>query len=281
MKWIKTFESVSSQKNLEKLSSDILKKMANRTMKFNIIKKDDIQYLDMINGAYLPNLDITKYNDELKQFITETKLGIVPIKKLQSSAKGVTAEGAFNESSSKIYLNVKESLIEEINEKLVNPPKYNEHTLYLTEDDLYFKFWYAFNTILLHELQHAWDAWKSKGKYTNSKKWNKYKKDIHKYNTDISQNSLKGKNLFNNYLKLPHEINARFTQAIDKTRFWGVESKPPFNQFKKPFDTIKRDFITNYEGWNKMSPSIQKRLLHRLYQFWSSDYKKREEKDEN
>jgi hypothetical protein len=272
MKWIKTFESVSSQKYLEQLTIDILKLMAKKTM--DIIKKNNLQYIRLIPIVHLPNLDISKYNEDDKKFITETAITIYPVKKLKGSVKGSNANGSYDITTRSIYLNVNESLIEDINDALNNPKQYGEHIITLDESDLYFKFWYAFNSTLLHELQHAWDDWNSKGKFLNTKRWYEYDNNIVKYQ-DVDDFDIRYK-LHTNYLKLNHEVNARFSQAMQQTSFWSVEPKPPYNQFKKSFDVVKKEFIVNFEGWKVMTPNIQKRLLQRLYNFWVSDYKKRD-----
>lgn len=86
---------------------------------------------------------------------------------------------------------------------------------------------------LIHELIHAYDDWKSKGKFIDPR-YNPYEKD------------------YNKYLNYTHEINARFFQTVaslPKTTIW---------------KDYLRDFKYKFVGWKLLSPTTKKRLITRL-----------------
>lgn len=61
-----------------------------------------------------------------------------------------------------------------------------------------------YRSTLVHELQHAYDHFRSNGKYTNDKKSRNYYKNFNAMVDDMSNKN------FLKYLKLPHEYWARF-----------------------------------------------------------------------
>lgn len=108
---------------------------------------------------------------------------------------------------------------------------------------------------LLHELQHAYDAFRSKNKYSSDKKSKKY------YST---KNTLSKKEKDDLYLILPHEYWARFSETIGYIMFAG---KPTFPIYLKVFSE-------NFEGWDLLEDSDKRRLIKALYKYYNLKYRK-------
>jgi len=84
---------------------------------------------------------------------------------------------------------------------------------------------------LVHELQHAWDDWRSKGK--------------------IAQGGVYGVDEFDKYLASPHEVNARYSAAVAKLR-WAKRADQPMEWVNKVMSMI--------DGFTQLPSEVQKRL---------------------
>lgn len=253
MKFIKTFESLTSQKYLEELLDDIIKLMVKRTVLYDIQEKDGLKYLNYINGAYLPNLDISNYDEELQRFIKETKIVVVPEKNHDS-----LGSYTLRKDMKMIYLKFTDEFIEDINGELEKSD---------LEQALYFKFNIHFDSSLLHELQHAWDDWKSDGKSFHNKKWGKFvdkKKKLIKSDSFTKEES----DAHKMYMNLQHEINARFAQTIKKIYFTDIDDDTKTVETMKPLEKVLKDFKVNFEGYGILSPKDKKRLINRVIIYW-------------
>lgn len=120
---------------------------------------------------------------------------------------------------------------------------------------------------ILHELQHAYDSWRSQGMFMASKRGYDYDKEYGNLpkGTPITQKQR------DDYDKLEYEINARFTQAIKEIQFYitnnGMDKNKP-NGFLTPvpFSSVKTQFENNFGAYEKMTPNFKKRLMRRLSQ---------------
>jgi len=123
-------------------------------------------------------------------------------------------------------------------------------------------------TVLKHELQHAYDNFISDGKYVSDKSSKKYYSNVENLKDDGKTSA------FTNYLKLKHEINARFTQTIDEIPL--DDSSEPNN-----FITLKNylaNFKSYFVGWDKISDKDRKYLYRRASQYYYK-FKEKENKD--
>ena len=151
-----------------------------------------------------------------------------------------------------------------------------------TYKDIYISMYFAFHSTLEHELQHAYDDYRSKSFAYSTKGHQKFRE---KYFTpaghemeidDEKKNGEKNKD----YLKLQHEIWARFTQAVNNTRFYygdfdeTPEGVPYMSYRMHSLDTSLRKFQINFTGWRAMTPKMKKKMLNRVIQYW---YKENEE----
>lgn len=135
--------------------------------------------------------------------------------------------------------------------------------------DVYFSLYRAdINSSILHELQHAYDSWRSGGKYTSDKKSREYYKKYNGNDTELSNQQ------YDKYMKLQHEINARFAQAIKEIDFFKYNfdndpSKPINYKILVDYPSVQKSFRTFFGGYNEMSLKVKKRLETRLYKIYN------------
>ena len=270
MKWIKTFESIASQKSIETLANDILRDMAKLYMDNMVVSKFGNGKYIMFEKYYVININSDKYDNDTKKFIDDTNLKIVLDEK-----NNTTTKASYTPYHNIITLNYEKEFNEKIQYELNNPEKLGNYIMEYNETKLYATLYNEFNKYLIHELQHAWDDWITKGKFQNTKKWDKYLKNKIMLQTNKNLDYKTKSNIHKQYLKLPHEINARFTDAMKETTrdMWKMDDDWVYH--KQPFEDVVKNFKLNYEHWREMSPTVQKRLLHRLYQFWEADFGKK------
>lgn len=109
-----------------------------------------------------------------------------------------------------------------------------------------------FRSTLVHELQHAYDHFRSNGKYANDKKSKKYYKNYNVLNDDMSHKK------FLEYVKLPHEYWARFAQFISDRYY-----------FKEDFKTLLLHFKESSRIKYYLLPDKDKKILIKaLYKYW-------------
>ena len=112
---------------------------------------------------------------------------------------------------------------------------------------------------LTHELQHAYDSWRSQGMFMASKRGYDYDA---KYG-DLPAGTPMTQQQRDEYDKLEYEINARFTQAIRAIKFYSKDEQTK-RIILKPFEEIKTEFEENFGAYHKMTPNFRKRLMKRL-----------------
>ncbi len=132
-----------------------------------------------------------------------------------------------------------------------------------------------FESTLVHELIHAYDAYRSKGKFASQQNNDKYqeiqrKSQNAKLKSKLSVDDIdKLTRAHTQYLRLPHEINARFNQQVRNVIKKGI------NQFDKEFnftiisfDEFYKKFIDGFIGWDQMTPKIKKNIQKKVYKFY-------------
>jgi len=97
---------------------------------------------------------------------------------------------------------------------------------------------------VIHELQHAWDDWRSKGKV-----WGKQDKAWRGYGSG------EGSDEYNAYLRLPAEVNARYSAAVAKMRPYKAKIRP-----RRWIDEV----IDAIKGFELLDPKVQRRIYKRL-----------------
>jgi len=103
---------------------------------------------------------------------------------------------------------------------------------------------------MIHELQHAFDDYRSKGKYSPSNEI------LASYKTD-------GKWIPKKYFRTNHELSAYFVSIIDNIKFFDDNNKI------KDFNTIRVSFSNMAFGmWGFLTPKIQKMYMRKLSQYY-------------
>lgn len=100
---------------------------------------------------------------------------------------------------------------------------------------------------LVHELQHAYDYYRTKGKNSYIKRQFKFNDYVNKHNFFDSER----------YYKLPSEIWARFTQLVNALNF--------NKDFKSVLNDMKDDFDFKYY---KLTDKQKKRIEKELYKYY-------------
>lgn len=143
-----------------------------------------------------------------------------------------------------------------------------------TSSDLYFLLFLEFNSTLKHEIQHAFDDYRSDTKIFKSNAQSKYLTDKKNYESQEVKNKEEFFKINKQYLNLPHEIWARFTQAVGDTRFasstFGKDSKGENTLITKMKDihTVVKEFKLSFRGFELLEDDMKKRLIRKIAQFW-------------
>jgi hypothetical protein len=118
----------------------------------------------------------------------------------------------------------------------------------------------SYRNDILHELQHAYDDYRSDNKYRTDKESIKYYKDVKSgiYKEDSKMTPEE----FKIYSSLPHEYWARFSESLNDLHY-DIRSK------NKSFNDIYNRFKTTIRGWENISPDNQKRVLKALYGYYN------------
>lgn len=110
----------------------------------------------------------------------------------------------------------------------------------------------AFRSIIIHELQHAYDSYRSKNKYTTDRVSKKYYDKKRTLNVPFREMSQDMKNI---YLILPHEYWARFSETVNDI------------YITKDMRYVENQFIKNLRGWELLDEPTKKKLLKALYKY--------------
>ncbi len=279
-------ETHVAQKDLEKFANDILKFMGQRCVDDYAaqVKYDP----DNAKLYQLPLLFTGKMTGEgygeIGKFVEETSIKIHPIEMIdEPETKGRLGYTPPEENNGKEYFEIKlkyeQDKLDEINGLLRE--KYPE----ITSNDVYFKLFYIFFSTLLHELQHAYDAWRSKGKAFRPQFSAEYIRQQElankiKFKGDLTPEELEAiGNSYKAYLNLVHEINARYAQTMHRVRIKGFDDN--FNDTLNPWKDVFSQFKLNFNGWRLLSDKMKKKLTRRLakaYQEESENLKSATEK---
>jgi hypothetical protein len=224
-----------------------------------------IKMFNSTNLFKLSKVDNPKINkiSEMKEFINNFDCAI-SLSKENGNIKGSFAPYSFR--SGYIELNTdKKRLLHEVSMTKRRDGTYDYK-------DLYFTLYLQFASTLLHELQHAYDWYRSKGKAIkhsdkNAKREGRKKELVAKGYSEHNEEEREFMNDFHKeYQNQPHEIDARFTQAIKETNFYKMDDD--FNKVIIPLRDVFKSFTVWFDGWKNLSYKDRKRLSRRLSQFW-------------
>lgn len=121
----------------------------------------------------------------------------------------------------------------------------------------------AMASTLLHELQHAYDHYRSEGKF-NKVDPEKSEKLDQAFKTDQKLGQERLNQLYKDYMNLPHEVWARFSQAIDALESKNMIQGQDFNKVKEEFEKVM-------DGYKDLKDKMKKRILKTLYKYWDDE----------
>jgi len=266
-------ETHKSIQEIKDLASDVIKLIAKNNIP-QISKDGSIKYL---YGTYLNQVDANKYND-LKDFITNTNIAITINDKWDNSPNAsysmIDDKGKYDpklEREIDIYVEKLNDLIEEINQKVSQKSGYNEN-------DLYMELFYKLYSYLIHEIQHAYDDYRSDNKSYQTKEFSEYKK---KYmHANVENNINQDAEQYMKYLNLPHEVWARFSQAMYNTHFTTLDwENEDIIWLMKPIKEVLKDFKYQYAHFRQINDKMKRKLLNKVVSFWHIEQDKLNEKN--
>ena len=111
-----------------------------------------------------------------------------------------------------------------------------------------------------HELQHSYDSWKSGGMYVRGKLGNEYRAKYPDEEAPMTDRQ------YYDYLRLPYEINARFTETLKRLNVIVTLSDGTYSM--KDFNKVKADFESKFTGFKLIKPKMAARLIKRLYVYY-------------
>jgi len=283
-------EDYYSIKEISDLSTQVLLHIAQvnmESLKRQIELGDDISYFNpiMLLDVYQKN---PKKYPTLEEFITNSRIFVNISRHSSEKTRGsythIKEPEYDRETMRDITLYPKKDFFKEITEEFKKERQYP-----ISAEDLYFKLWYAFNSTLEHEIQHAYDDFRSNSKLFQARKTKDYMKKHTMANGREANYADPERNIrkYKEYLKLQHEIWARFTQAISKTHFTtgdfaktedGVDY---IHSTMKPLGDVLKKFRYNFDAWEIMPDSVKKKLYARVSAYWHKEQENLDQKNKN
>ena len=282
-------ETYRSVQELKKLTDDILYEVASKNYP-DYQRNNTFGY---IYGIHLGDMDATRYR-EIGDFVENHNVQVyfIPYKKsdvdINTKTKGtyllpsVTNKKDYKTGFGReinVYYNyneMKNAVDNMLKEKDAEGKNFNV-------TDIYSKFSSRLHMTLLHELQHAYDEYRSKGMAFQSKQSLSFEKKYpQKAATDTKMEELAELNKFKSYSNLPHEIWARFTQAVTKVSFFDVDMDISENYFiykMNPLHSVAKKFTTYFENWRLLPEKMKWTLIKRVSQFWHHEQERMKEKN--
>ena len=256
-------ENVQSQVDIEKLAVRVITKMADisvahfKEVGWDTMRKENGFYLRADHGSYYsfeeiltPRLSAAHfdslkphkgYSPEFTKFLDTMSINVVV--RNRDDALGMWVIDRQNTTKGHIEIYYRDDHFEGLEEQVAR---------YGPNPDLIRRFFSARLSTMIHEIQHAYDDFRSEGKYIDPE-WRKYTVTEPDHDT---------------YLKFSHEVSARYTQMITriKERFYSLTyTKSASGVIDRP-TVIRRmlnDFKNDFGGWFLLEPETQRRLLTR------------------
>jgi hypothetical protein len=257
LKSFQLFENIDSHNDIEIITklcisslasknADILTEKANRfqseTHNIKFYNTKAIFFEDLsIAGKGLSRLG--------KKFI---KFGI---KMYMGSGRQDKYMGAYRSNFGSIEIVVSETEFKKISD-LMNKHRDDEYYLRTKLNNLIYDILVSKRETIVHELQHAWDDFVSDGKYRD------------KNHSNAMVEFEKGE--LDEYHKLSHEINARFSDTVSFLNNKGlVYSEYNYDRIlSNTWNNYVKCFKHNFSGWDLLTGEQQKRLMVRLSQHY-------------
>lgn len=247
-----TYDTIS---DIKKLANDLIK----QTAEFNYEEIERTGKFQYLYGVPLNSVDGTKY-PSLGNFVQDMKIHIFYVTNNNNGNKG---EYSYYRTLEKNKFNPK--IEREINVYYDFESFKSEVNTYIREGKLNLGMFYSLifrmYSTLVHELQHAFDDYRSGGQIYNSKEFKDYRNDNRSIMDDL--------NKVKKYLNLPHEIWARFSQTMLKLRFYDVDFTDDGVVYRMyPLNGVVKSFPYYFEGFAHLSQNMKRKLISKVAQFW-------------
>ena len=227
------------------LSDEIIEYFSKNSDKFyKELKKEDYTYENLKEI-----IDINKYN-MLKDFINNFNLDVVFYKVNNENLKGEFSPENYDEYEPQGAILINQKNPEFMKNLQKGYAKYDDNEYEI----LKYALSNTFRGTIVHELQHSYDYFRSKGNFSKSKQTTEYRKQVDKDNID---NGLSPTAQLLS-AKLPHEQWAIFTQVIQEI------------DFNTDFNNVLKQFKTKYRNYNQLDEKQKKRLYNVLYQYYDN-----------
>lgn len=300
-------EAISQVIEEDYTSAKEINELANQTLVWAAKKNLEYVLRQMASGENSPHiypihlypvklLDVYQENPKkyptLGNFLTNSNIMVQFVRANDTGVKGDYGwvdDTEFDTTSLKtIRLFYGEKFDADIKSKAEDVKTYHKKEK-MDDKDLYFTFWYAFVSTLEHEIQHVYDDYRSNTKLYRTKQFDKYKQKYHlPTGAEIKINDPEQINKrHQDYLRLQHEIWARFTQTINNPKFRMTKldfakTKDGIDYLKYemlPIDEVVKNFKREFVGWNVMSDKIKRTLISRVVQYWHKEQDKLSDKN--
>ena len=221
--------------------------------------------------SVLNGLNESKYSEVL-DFIKECDIDI-RLRERNSNTRG-TLEIS-NRNKYKIILYFRDTFKKELSEKKKEAKDNKKNVFYSV-------LYYEFHSYLLHELVHAYDNYRSKGKAL--KKQDKYDDSKREYDKISEPTDDQKRDITLEYMNLPHEIDATFAQAIQATNFSTLEL-PDHMEYDYELMIPLRDVIKNFKShygyyrFRAVPNKYKRKMIRKISQYWHIEMEKIKEEN--
>ncbi len=153
----------------------------------------------------------------------------------------------------------------------------------INEEMLYAIISKEFGVTLVHELRHAMDDNRSRGKYVKTPEFTEFKKSYGMGINNIPPSADKEAwlNYMKAYLPLPHEIWARFAEFVYRTRLKEVDfdtqivampdGRKGIIHKTVPLKSIIFTMQKQLGGWEMLDEKMQRRLINAISNLWHQE----------
>lgn len=271
---IKLFERYENHDNIKKLADLIIMAIANRTIKYDKWNKGDKDIyqsspstmMGMILPVVLADIDVKGkgFTREFRNFIKDKKQHFRVL--AETMGKNSRTKGAYFPDNLDTYKkrvrielyydkdSIDNYFYDTLDSNISNMNRYNLH-----------KFLNLRKNTLEHELQHAFDDYRSKGKFN---------KGTVLLPSDVNSPNYISK--YKDYVNSSHEISAFFTNTASKVLDVSYKNKSKWyaDSYYDPsnWDKVSNAFKSEFPSWDSVDTNVQKKLMKRLYQLYSTMY---------
>ena len=281
-------ENYESVKEIHQLADEVIKFFAKKNINIVLNNLDDVSEIKFFNSFLLSEVyqNSNKQYKILEDFLIETKINILFLPKIDNryGDYSLYPDEKYNPS---LY---REINIYYENEFLIKLQNLINESIEFNEASFYFILHLNFLSHFIHEIQHAFDDYRSKSQIFKTKEFREF---IETVSQKEINNKKKDLNDMKKYLNFTHEVWARFAQTVEKINFTTTdfEESPDGNLYliykMKSIKTVLISFYNNFYGWSSLynphlqiSP-IQRRLQKAVVQFWHKEQEFVKEKNKN